>query len=96
VKEVFAAGCCMQSGSIRWRPPIFAIFKVTGSGRGFAGKMDDAVRLGRSVPQALEVLDVAILHLGPRCPQSFGAGFRSRQPQHMMPRLSQVEPAPNR
>jgi hypothetical protein len=30
------------------------------------GQMNDAVRLGRSVAQAVEVLDVAILHLGPQ------------------------------
>jgi hypothetical protein len=29
------------------------------------GQMNDTVRLGRSVAQAVEILEVAILHIGP-------------------------------
>jgi hypothetical protein len=49
--------------------------------------MNDAVRLGRSVAQAVEVLDFAIFHIGPCRSQLLGACFRTRQPQHMMPCL---------
>jgi hypothetical protein len=52
------------------------------------GQMDDAVRLGRSVAETVEVLGVAVLHLGPSRSQSFGAGLRSCQPEHPMPCLN--------
>ena len=39
------------------------------------GKMNDTVGLGRSVAQAVEVLDVALMHLGSRLSQRFGPGL---------------------
>ena len=54
------------------------------------GQMDHAVGIGRSVAQAVEVLEVAMKHLGTRRSQIFGAGLGACQPQHLMPCLNQL------
>ncbi len=61
------------------------------------GQVNDAVRLGRSVAQAVEVLDVAMLHLGAR----LLAELQRRPPIASAPAPdalpeSTPEPAPNR
>ena len=51
--------------------------------------MDHAVRHGRALAQAFEVVKIAAMHLGACGRKRFGASLRARQAKHLMARVNE-------
>jgi hypothetical protein len=49
--------------------------------------MNHGVRIGCSAAQAFQVFQISPVHLGPSRRKSFSARIRTRQTEHLVPRL---------
>ena len=54
------------------------------------GSVDHAVRHGRALAQAFEVIKIAAMHLSARGHKRLGAGLRAREAQHLMARVNEL------
>ncbi len=54
------------------------------------GCVDHAVRHGRALAEAFEVVKIAAMHLGARGRERLGAGIRAREAQHLMARVDEL------
>ena len=50
------------------------------------GRVDYAIRHGCAFAEAFEVIQIAAMHLGARGHKRVGAGIRSCETEHLMPR----------
>ncbi len=53
------------------------------------GRVDHAVRHGRALAQAFEVIKIATMHLGPRGRKRLGASLRAGEAQHLVARVNE-------
>ena len=48
------------------------------------GEVDHAIRRGRSAPQAVQILQIAVMRVGAGGGQSLRTGLRTREAKHLM------------